>query len=353
MAAMAKLSILGTGSALPTRTVSNNELERLTGVSAGRIQELFEIVERRWSRGIDAPDPPEGQRCSDLAVAALTKAFESAGISASDVGALIAVTTTPDFLNPPIDSIIAQRLGLHRIPSFSLQSPCTGFFRAAALASALSSDLGGRAIAIVAADTPSPFFRFGGEMPVDQMLNSLLYADGAAAVVVGTSTSSRGATIETIQLALNTDNAPAGITFPGMLSAMPPSAERHAGTDYMGHHDFRRVLRRGSKLAASAALGVMERLGVGVGDVRFFLTHQATGNIRRIASSYGLPAEKMPINIDRVGNTISASVLILLDELARSGTLNDGDLLVLHTAESSTWSSAGMAIRWRSAVADK
>jgi acetoacetyl-CoA synthase len=348
---MNKMQLLGTGSALPARTVSNDELAQLTGVSAERIRELFEIVERRWSRGTDAPDPPEGQRCSDLAITALTNALESAGVRASDVGALIAVTITPDFLNPPIDAIIAQRLGLNGIRSFSLQSPCTGFFRAAELASALIPRLDGRPVAIVAADTPSPFFRFGGEMPTDQILNSLLYADGAGAVVVGTS--ANASSIETIELALNSDNVPGGITFPGMLSAMPPSADRNASTDYLGHHDFRRVLRRGSKLAASAAQSVMDRLSVDAGDVRFFLTHQATGNIRRIASAYGLPPEKMPINIDRVGNTISASVLILLDELARSGALNDGDLLILHTAESSTWSSAGMAIRWRSAVPDQ
>jgi len=149
-----------------------------------------------------------------------------------------------------------------------------------------------------------------------------------------------------VDLLLNGDHASPGITFPGMLSATPPTAERYADAEYLGHHDFRRVLRRGSKLAAAAAARLMLELGVEASDVRFFVTHQATGNIRRLGASYGLPPEKIPVNIDRVGNTISASVLILLDELDKGRTLSRGDLVLLHTAESSTWSSAGMAIRW-------
>jgi 3-oxoacyl-[acyl-carrier-protein] synthase-3 len=344
---MFPLTILGIGSALPDRVVSNAELEECTGFPAARIRELFEIDERRWSRGIERPDPPQGQRCSDLAVAAATAALREGGIAPREVGALIAVTTTPDFLNPPLDSIVARRLGLPGIAAFSLQAPCTGVFRAVELASALAPQLAGRPVLIVAAETPSPFFRFGPGIPPDQVLNSVLYADGAGALVIGTgnATANRPA-IEMVDLLLNNDRAAPGITFPGMLSAIPPTPERYASADYLGHHDFRRVLRRGGKLAAFAALRVMERWGVGTADVRFFVTHQATGNLRRIGASHGLPPEKIAVNIERVGNTISASILILLDDLARRGALARGDLLVLHTAESSTWSSAGMAVRW-------
>jgi len=344
---MISLSILGIGSFLPERVVSNAELETCTGFPAARIRELFEIEERRWSRGIDHPDPAQGQRCSDLAVGACRSALADAGVSAQDVGALLAVTTTPDSLNPPLDSLVARELGLTGIPAFSLQAPCTGVFRAIELASALAPRLEGRPILVVAAETPSPFFRFGADIPTEQVLNSVLYADGAAAVVIGTGALVTGRPrIEALDLMLNSDHAAPGITFPGMLSAQPPTAERYASADYLGRHDFRRVLRRGSKLAVGAALRLMQKLNVEIADVRYFVTHQATGNLRRLGASYGLPSEKIPINIDRVGNTISASVLILLDELDKGGTLARGDLLILHTAESSTWSGAGMAIRW-------
>lgn len=343
---MTGLTILGVGSALPDRVVSNAELEERTAFPSTRILELFEIKERRWTRGIDRPDPPQGQRCSDLAVAAATAALVHSGVDAREIGALITVTTTPDFLNPPFDSIVAQRLVLLGIPAFSLQAPCTGMFRAVELASAMAPKLDGKPVLIVAAETPSPFFRFGSGISAEQVLNSLLYADGAGALVIGTGGESSGHAIEMVDLLLNSEAASPGITFPAMLSAMPPSADRYESADYLGHHDFGRVLRNGSKLAAGAAIRMMESLGVGAADVRYFLTHQATGNIRRIAASYGLPPDKIPINIDRVGNTISASILILLDELAGKEAFHRGDLLVLHTAESATWSSAAMAIRW-------
>ena len=343
---MHPLSIIGLGSALPDRVVSNAELESLSGFSASRIRDMFEIETRHWSRGVDRPDPPPGQRCSDLAVAAARKALADGGLRPEDLGAVIVVTTTPDYLNPPMDFLVVQGLGLREIPAFSLLAPCTGVFRAVELASAISRHDVEKPILVVVAETPSPFFRFGEGTPTDQVLNSVLYGDGAGALVLSRPADGDAPRIETIDLVLNSETASSGIMFPGMLSAFPPATERYQSFDYLGHHDFRRVLRRGSKLAAVAAIRLVEKLGAGVGDVRFFVTHQATGNIRRIAASYGLPAEKIPINIDHVGNTIGASVLILLDELKNGGAIRRGDLLVLHTAESSTWSSAAMAIRW-------
>ena len=98
---------------------------------------------------------------------------------------MFAVTTTPDSLNPPPDAIIARNLGITGIPTFSLQAPGTGMFRAAELASALAPRLAGRPILIVTAETPSPFFRFGPGIATEQVLNSVLYADGAGALVLG------------------------------------------------------------------------------------------------------------------------------------------------------------------------
>ncbi|HEY2773469.1 MAG TPA: 3-oxoacyl-[acyl-carrier-protein] synthase III C-terminal domain-containing protein [Candidatus Binatia bacterium] len=317
----------------------------MTGFSGARILEMFEIEQRHWARGRESPEPEPGQRCSDLALSAGMAAMRTAGVHARDLGALITVTTTPDSLNPPPDAIVAQGLGVPGLLSFSLHAPCTGAFRAVQLATGLLPLLDGRPVLIAAAETFSPFFRFGPAIPTEHVLNSILYADGAGAVVVAPATSDRP-NIECVDLHLNSDDAPPGITFPGMLSARPPTEERFSSADYLGHHDFRRVLRRGSKLAAGAASRVMERLGLRAEDVRHFVTHQATGNLRRIASAYGLPPEKIAVNIHRVGNTVSASVLILLDELVKDGAVARGDVLILHAAESSTWSSAGMAIRW-------
>ena len=342
---MTAMRILGVGSSLPQRVVLNAEIEALTGMPHGRIRELFGVDERRWSRGVESADPPEGQRCSDLAAAAGAAALADAGIDPAEVDLLVAVTTTPDCLNPPFDALVARKLGLVGALGFTLSAPCTGVFRGTALAEAMLASGRARRALVVAAETLSPFFRFGPTIPKDHCLNSVLYADGAGAWVLGTE-GTREPKIELLDIELAQLDEEPGVMVPGMLSATPPSLERFSSCDDLGYHDFRRVLAKGGRLAAEAAERVMKKLGVGTDDVRFFVTHQATGNMHRIGASYGLPPEKIPVNIDRVGNTVSASILLLLDELKREGRLAAGDLLVLHTAESSTWSSAGMAIRW-------
>lgn len=342
---METVRIVGLGSALPERVVRNEELAELTGFPAERMREFFEIEERRWSRGVRSADPDPGQRCSDLATLAARRAIEDAGISVSDLGALLVATTSPDSINPPLDSIIVRNLGATDIASFTLQAPCTGIFRATLLARSLLCNLPKKHALVVGAETISPFFRFGPALPHDHVLNSILYADGAAAIVVGVGEGD-GHVVDAIDLSIGSEPIRPGLTFPGMMSAFPPTEERFRTGDYLGYHDFRRVLSRGGAMAAGAARRVMATAGVSDSEVAYFITHQATGNIHRIGAAYGFPPEKLPVNISCRGNTVSASILLLLDELYRSSTFRSGDRLVLHTAESSTWSSAGMLVRW-------
>ncbi len=337
--------VLGVGSYLPPRIVSNEEVGALADMPAERIKELFEVEERHWVRRPDSPEPMEGQRCSDLGAAAATAAMDDAGVSADDVDILITVSTTPDYQNPPLDFLINSKLGLGEILAYSLQAACTGVFRAAALVDGLFKAGQAEVALIVAAETASPFFRFGPGVPEDHRLNTVLYGDGAGALVV-TDKQSSVPTVEAIKVATSTMSEEPGVIFRGMLSASPPSADNLSSGAYLGYHDFRRVLSKGTRLAWKAAELTLEEMGAQVSDVRFFLTHQATGNIKRIGPTVGIPAHKLPVNIDRVGNTISPSILILLDELKRAGELNAGDLLILHTAESSSWSYGGMAMRW-------
>ncbi|HYC00564.1 MAG TPA: 3-oxoacyl-[acyl-carrier-protein] synthase III C-terminal domain-containing protein [Candidatus Limnocylindrales bacterium] len=342
----ANVRILGVGSALPTRIVGNEEIERLTGIAAAHVAELFDVRERRWARRHDCAAPADGQMCSDLAAQAGRRAVDDAGLAIQDIDLLVAVTTTPDFVNPTFDHAVAAKLGLRGVPAFSVHAPCTGLFRGSLLAESLLRSGRATTALVVAADTISPFFRFGEEVPRDHKMSTALYADGAGAWVMRRTEAPAGAEMLAIRLVTNSSEDTPGILFRGLMSATPPSPESAAGLEYLGHHDFRRVLRRGGELAAHAARVMMEEMGVTQSDVRFFLTHQATGNLHRIAAAHGLPAERVPINIATVGNTISASILILLDELKRAGRLSPGDLLILHTAESSSWSYAAMAVRW-------
>jgi 3-oxoacyl-[acyl-carrier-protein] synthase-3 len=171
-----------------------------------------------------------------------------------------------------------------------------------------------------------------------------LYADGAGAVVV--TRRQAGARLLFVDATTHFSEDPPGIFLPGRMSSRADGAGDSVDREEVGYHDFRRVLRRGGELTANAVRKGLETARWSTDDVDWVLTHQATGRIPRIASMHGLPGEKFAVNIEHVGNTISASVLILLDELARAGKFEKGSKLLLATAESSSWSSAQAALVW-------
>lgn len=259
------------------------------------------------------------------------------------VDTIVTISTTPDLMIPPLDYVISSKLELRGRATFDLRAPCAGLFRAIMLVDALIASGRSECALIIGAETFSPFFRFGPGVPIDHRLSCVLYADGAGAIVVEPG-DARGLGLQSLVLHCATDGSPPGLTFPGHMSAMPPG-----GADtmaYLGYQDFRAVLDRGSDLFGRAGDEVLRATKTELADYKFVLTHQATGNMRAIAERHGVPASKLPINIDHVGNTVAASILIVLDELDTAGRLDRGDRLMFLAAESSTWSYAGLSLLW-------
>lgn len=335
----------GIGSFLPPRVVTNAEVGALTGIAPERIANLFEIRERRWVRGLDSPAPAPGLVCSDLGAAAARAALADAGLRPDDVDTLVTVSTTPDVMTPALDYLVAAKLGLAAVQTFDLRAPCAGVFRAFLLLDALCArGIATRAL-VVCAETYSPFFRFGPEIPKDHRLSSVLYADGAAAFVVERTTDP-AETITGITVHTTGDAAPPAVSFGGMLGATPPAPGLFESARYLGHQDFRAVLERGTRLFWQAGRSVLDATGSELADCRYVLTHQATGNMRRHAANIGVPPAMLPTNIEHVGNTVAASIGILMDELHRDGRLTDGDRLLMVAAESSSGSYGGMLVPW-------
>jgi 3-oxoacyl-[acyl-carrier-protein] synthase-3 len=337
------MRILGVGSFLPPRIVTNDEAGALARMRPERIEQLFEVVERRWVRR--GADPTPELTCSELGVRAARAALAAANLEVSAIDTLITVSITPDFMNPPLDYLIGAGLGLRGVATLDLRSPCAGLFRAVLAVEGMMAAGRCRTALIVTSETISPFFRFGATVPRDHRLGTALYADGAGALVVALDESSQRG-VGTVFVETTGDVAPPGLVFRGMLGALPPTHDRFQELEYLGYQDFGTVLRRGSELFAHAGRVLCERSGTTVDDYKLVLTHQATGNMKGIAAKFGVPPEKLPTNIRKVGNTISASILILLDELVRAGEVTPGDRLALLAAESSSWSFAGMDLVW-------
>ncbi len=337
--------IRGIGSFLPPRVVTNAEVGALAGIAPERISALFDVEERHWVRSRDSPAPMSGLRCSDLGVAAAEAALRDAGVAADDVDTLVTVSTTPDYMTPTLDYLVASKLGLKDVQTFDLRSPCAGMFRAFLLVDGLAAQRRCRRALVVTAETFSPFFRFGADTPKDHRLNTVLYADGAAAFVVE-STDDPAQAIAGLTVRTTGSPRESPLVFGGMLSAFPPGPDVYREGEYLGHQDFRAVLEHGSRLFWQAGRVVLDEARLELADCKFVLTHQATGNMRVHAEKLGVPAAMLPTNIARVGNTVGASIGILMDELHRGGELGTGDRLLVVAAESSSWSFGGMLVTW-------
>ena len=333
---------------MPPRVVTNAEVGALAGVPAERIAALFDVQERRWVRAHESPAPLPGLGCSDLGVAAAKAALADADLDVAAIDTLVTVSTTPDYMTPTLDHLVASKLGLRDAQTFDLRSPCAGLFRAFLLVDGLCALGRTRRALIVTTETLSPFFRFGPDVPKNHRLHTVLYADGAAAFVVEPAPTPelaiRGITIQTTG-----DGRVSPLTFGGMLSAFPPDLATYESGAYLGHQDFRAVLEHGSRLFWRAGRTVLDAAGLEITDCKFVLTHQATGKMHVHAETLGVPAGMLQTNIARVGNTVGASIGILLDEMHRGGRLSMGDRLLLVAAESSSWSYGGMLVTWNRA----
>jgi 3-oxoacyl-[acyl-carrier-protein] synthase-3 len=325
--------------------VTNAEVGALTGIAPERIASLFDVEERRWVRGIESPAPAFGLRCSDLGVAAATAALADAGLTVGDIDTIVTVSTTPDYMTPTLDYLVASKLGSKNVQTFDLRSPCAGLFRAFSLVDGLCAVGRTERALIVTAETFSPFFRFGPDVPKNHRLNTVLYADGAAAFVVEqTPESARAIQGLTIRMTGNGIESP--LTFAGMLSAYPPAPDTYDRAEYLGHQDFHAVLEHGSRLFWQAGRAVLDASGRELLDCRYVLTHQATGKMTTHAEKLGVPAAMLPTNIARIGNTVAASIGILMDDLHRAKKFEEGDRLLVVAAESSSWSYGGMLVTW-------
>jgi 3-oxoacyl-[acyl-carrier-protein] synthase-3 len=338
--------IRGIGSCLPSRVVPNAEVGALTEIAPERIAALFDVEERRWARGLEGPAPAPGQRCSDLAASAASAALADAELAIGDVDTLVTVSTTPDYLTPTLDYLVATKLGLAGVRTFDLRAACAGVFRAFALVDALTACGATERALIVTAETFSPFFRFGPDVSRNHRLQTVLYADGASAFVVERTAGDAGALAGLTVRLTDGGGLPSPSGFPGMLSALPPEPTSYEHGDYLGTQDFRAVLEHGSRLFWQAGRAVLDAAGRELADCRYVLTHQATGRMHVHAERLGIPPAMLPTNIARVGNTVSASIGILMDELHRAGRLHAGDRLLLVAAESSSWSYGGMLLTW-------
>ncbi|MFB8275952.1 ketoacyl-ACP synthase III [Nocardia colli] len=308
-----ELAVLGTGSAVPDRCVSNADIAAAAGVDPAWIVRKTGIRERRWS------DP--GQATSDLAVAAARQALAAAGIEAGRVALIIVATSTPDALLPPTASYVQRALGAVDAVAFDINSVCSGFVFALSVAQAQMALLGGYAL-VVGADTYSRILN-----PRDRK-TVVLFGDGAGAVVVGGTPQPRATFGETVLFSFG--ELADLIRVPAGGSRRPYSPAVHEqGLHYFTMDGFavrRFVQDRLPELIHKYLLTCT----IPADRVRHLIPHQANKVLLdALLPHLELPNASMHQTVVHYGNTAAASIPITLDHAARTGALADGGLVLL------------------------
>ncbi|MEV4443055.1 ketoacyl-ACP synthase III [Streptomyces sp. NPDC049577] len=321
--------MLGTGSYLPSRVVTNDEVGGPAGVDDEWIVRKTGILRRRWAKDEEAT--------SDLATIAARTALEDAGLRASDLSLIIVATSTPDSPQPPTAASVAYNLEAPpTAAAFDLNAVCTGFAFALSLAHRALLGSGGYAL-VIGADMYSRILN-----PADRRTVTL-FGDGAGAVVLGPLTAGR----EVLATRLLTFGEERD------LVSVPAGGSRLGwthGTVEDELHYFR-MNGRGVKEFVGAGLPpaldeFLDEAGVTRADIKHVVPHQGNAvMLRELAGQLGLPRARMHSTVEEYGNTGAASVAITLDHAARSGSVRRGDQVLL-AAFGGGFSFGFALVRW-------
>jgi 3-oxoacyl-[acyl-carrier-protein] synthase-3 len=324
------VTILGTGSSVPARVVTNEELSRTVDTSHEWIYSRTGITERRIA-GAD-------ESASEMGARAGRAAIEAAGLAPTDIDAVIACTMTPDMPFPSTACLIQQKLGLPTRTAFDLQAACSGFVYGLEVASALIQAGVHRHVLLVGTE------RISSIIDWTDRSTCVLFGDGAGAVVLG-----RGAAHDRGVIGVKTgaDGSDAKLLFmPGGGSSVPASAESIAARQHFLRMNGREVFKHAVLVMEEIALDLLREHGVLRGEIDLVIPHQANFRIiDTLASRLEIPYSKFFVNLDRYGNTSAASIPLAIDEAVKAERLRPGQLvLLLAFGAGLTWGAA--LLRW-------
>ena len=317
--------ILGTGHYVPDNVVTNHDLQKSHGFDPEWIVNRTGIHERRFAL--------PHQATSDLAVHAANRCLKAAGVPASDVDLLVVGTFTPDMSFPSSANLIQDRMKLN-CPAFDLQAACAGFVYALATAAQFVAAGTSERALVIGADCNSRVINPGDQKSFP------LFGDGAGAVLLAPGSNEQGM----VAYQLGSDGSGGDLlNRPACGSRIPPSPEALAeGLQYLTM-DGRAVFKWAVRMLADSSMAVLNRAGLTIADVRWFIPHQANVRIIHAASDVlGFHRDVVYKNLERFGNTSGGSIPIALDELILEDQVKPGDLILT--------SGFGAGLNWGTAL---
>jgi 3-oxoacyl-[acyl-carrier-protein] synthase III len=323
------VSIIGTGSYVPERVLSNAELEKTVDTSDEWITTRTGIKERRIAA--------DGESTSDLASHAAQAALENAGITADEVDLIIVATVTPDMFFPSTACFVQQKIGAKNAACFDVSAACAGFLYALEIAQQFITSHTYDTVLVVGAEKLSSIVDWNDRN------TCVLFGDGAGAAVLR----HRGGGHGVVSTYMASDGALSDILYiPGGGSRFPITKDNVDQRMNCIKMNGKETYKHAVTSMLDAAQRVMAHANVKPEDLACIIPHQANLRIiEAIADRMNVPLERFMVNLDRFGNTSAAAVAIALDEAHRTGRMKVGDYVLLVVFGGGlTW--AASVIQW-------
>lgn len=323
---MKQAKIIGTGSYLPKKVLTNVDLEKMVDTSDEWIVSRTGMRERRIAA--------EDEFTSNMGAFAAKEAIAKAKIDPNSIDLILVATLTPDYLFPSTACLIQHALGLERAAAMDIQAACTGYIYALSTAKAFIESGLYKTILIVASEKLSAIVDY------QDRSTCVLFGDGASACVV--SSEGKGLVIRNVVLGCDGEQTEI-LKMPGGGTRNPAS---HETIDQKLHYikmEGRETFKHAVRRMESSSKECIEKAGLSEGDISWLVPHQA--NIRiidAIAKRFQVPNERVFITIDKYGNTSASSIGIALDELLAEKPISSGDHILL--------TAFGAGLTWGSTV---
>jgi 3-oxoacyl-[acyl-carrier-protein] synthase III len=309
-----KAKIIGTGSYLPEKVLTNQDLERMVETSDEWIVSRTGMKERRIAKN--------DEFTSHMGLKAAQAAMADAGVGPDQIDFILVATLTPDYFFPSTACLIQSAIGAKKAASADIQAACTGFLYLLSMAKSLVESGAYKNVLIIAAEKLSSITNYKDRS------TCILFGDGAAACVI--SSEGKGLSIESIQLGADGDQADL-IIMPAGGCRQPATSETVANGGHFikmsGNEVFKHAVRR----METACKECLEAAGLTETEITWLIPHQANMRIiDAIAKRFEhLPPERIFKTVQKYGNTSASSVGIALDELLKAGALNQGEKILL------------------------
>ncbi|HUP00691.1 MAG TPA: beta-ketoacyl-ACP synthase III [Gemmatimonadota bacterium] len=309
--------VRSTGMAVPERVVTNDDLARIVDTSDEWIRTRSGIRERRMCA--------EGQNTADLAAEAGLKALEEAGVDPLEVEVIILSTATPDHLLPATACETQARMGADRAAGFDISAACAGWIYGLTIADGLLTTGVYQNVLVIGAEKMSAILDY------TDRTTCVLFGDGAGAALLGPGDDPADGGSGLLATHMQTDGRQAEILWrPAGGAAMPSTLETQAERLEYVKQEGREVFKSAVLAMEESSRIVLHRAGLTIDEVDWVIPHQA--NIRiidAVAKRLNVPMSRVFVNIDRYGNTSSASIPIALDEARKQGRTGVGDTILM------------------------